>query len=321
MPGPSDPSRAAWQEWLDTLGDAARVRLMRLVEREELGVGELSRALQLPQSTVSRHLKPLHAQGWVTKRAEGTQSLYRMRGGDLDAPMRQLWTMALEHLGAGDRFAEDDARLTEVLAERRIDSRTFFGRLGGDWDALRRELFGDGFVPEALLGLLPPDAVAVDYGCGTGEASEWLAPVVGRVIAVDREPAMLASARKRLSRFANVEFRRGDLLSPPIEVGEATMGVVMLVFHHADDPAAMLRAIRPGLADGGALLVVDMVRHDRTAFQQSMGHRHLGFAEDDVRRFASASGFDLRRYARLRPDVRGKGPGLFAALLRAVSAG
>jgi SAM-dependent methyltransferase len=321
MPVPSGPSRAAWQDWLDTLADAARVRLMRLVEREELGVGELSRVLQLPQSTVSRHLKPLHAQGWVTKRAEGTQSLYRMQGAELDPPMRQLWAMALEHLGAGDRFAEDDARLTEVLADRRVDSRTFFGRLGGDWDALRRELFGDGFVPEALLGLLPPDAVAVDFGCGTGEASEWLAPVVARVIAVDREPAMLAAAKKRLARFGNVDFRLGDLRSPPLRAGEATMGVVMLVFHHADDPAAMLKAMRPGMADGGALLVVDMVRHDRTAFQQSMGHRHLGFAEGDVGRFAAEAGFVLSRYTRLRPDVRGKGPGLFAALLRAVSVG
>jgi ArsR family transcriptional regulator len=208
-----------------------------------------------------------------------------------------------------------------VLADRRVDSRTFFGRLGGDWDALRRELFGDGFVPEALLGLLPPDAVAVDFGCGTGEASEWLAPVVARVIAVDREPAMLAAAKKRLARFGNVDFRLGDLLSPPLRAGEATMGVVMLVFHHADDPAAMLKAMRPGMADGGALLVVDMVRHDRTAFQQSMGHRHLGFAEGDVGRFAAEAGFVLSRYTRLRPDVRGKGPGLFAALLRAVSVG
>ncbi len=314
MPAAPDNARERWLGWLATLGDVARVRTLRLLEREELGVGELARALQLPQSTVSRHLKPLFEQGWVSKRPEGTQSLYRMRAGDLAPGMRDLWRMSGEHLGARHVYGDDDARLAEVIAARRVDSRTFFGRIGGDWDELRRELFGAAFVPEALLGLLPADAVAVDFGCGTGEAAEWLAPVVGKVIAVDREQAMLAAARKRLKRFRNVEFRQGDLLSPPLKAGEAHLGVVMLVFHHADDPAAMLRAMAPCFRPGGALLVVDMVKHDRAAYQQSMGHRHLGFSEDELARFARGSGFSLRRFTRLRPDTHAKGPGVFAAL-------
>jgi ArsR family transcriptional regulator len=313
VPAAPDNARERWLGWLATLGDVARVRTLRLLEREELGVGELARALQLPQSTVSRHLKPLFEQGWVSKRPEGTQSLYRMRAGDLAPGMRDLWRMSGEHLGARHVYGDDDARLAEVIAARRVDSRTFFGRIGGDWDELRRELFGAAFVPEALLGLLPADAVAVDFGCGTGEAAEWLAPVVGKVIAVDREQAMLAAARKRLKRFRNVDFRQGDLLSPPLKAGEAHLGVVMLVFHHADDPAAMLRAMAPCFRPGGALLVVDMVKHDRAAYQQSMGHRHLGFAEDELARFARGSGFSLRRFTRLRPDTHAKGPGLFAA--------
>lgn len=314
MPAAPDNARERWLGWLATLGDVARVRTLRLLEREELGVGELARALQLPQSTVSRHLKPLFEQGWVSKRPEGTQSLYRMRAGDLAPGMRDLWRMSGEHLGARHVYGDDDARLAEVIAARRVDSRTFFGRIGGDWDELRRELFGAAFVPEALLGLLPADAVAVDFGCGTGEAAEWLAPVVGKVIAVDREQAMLAAARKRLKRFRNVEFRQGDLLSPPLKAGEANLGVVMLVFHHADDPAAMLRAMAPCFRPGGALLVVDMAKHDRAAYQQSMGHRHLGFSEDELARFARGSGFSLRRFTRLRPDTHAKGPGVFAAL-------
>ncbi|RLS21376.1 MAG: ArsR family transcriptional regulator, partial [Planctomycetota bacterium] len=80
--------RERWLSWLGTLGDLARLRTLRLLEREELGVGELARALQLPQSTVSRHLKPLFEQGWVDKRAEGTQSLYRMTPASLATDMR-----------------------------------------------------------------------------------------------------------------------------------------------------------------------------------------------------------------------------------------
>jgi len=143
--------RERWLSWLGTLGDLARLRTLRLLEREELGVGELARALQLPQSTVSRHLKPLFEQGWVDKRAEGTQSLYRMTPASLATDMRDLWRMSREHLGSAASFEEDDARLAEVIAARRVDSRTFFGRIGGDWDELRRELFGDAFVFEALL--------------------------------------------------------------------------------------------------------------------------------------------------------------------------
>ena len=313
-PDPANP-RERWLSWLGTLGDVARLRVLRLLEREELGVGELSRALQLPQSTVSRHLKPLFEQGWVTKRAEGTQSLYRMMPAALAADMRELWRMSRDHLGSAASFDEDDARLAEVLAARRVDSRTFFGRIGGDWDELRRELFGDAFVSEALLGLLPPDAVAVDIGCGTGEAAERLAPVVRKVIALDREPAMLAAARKRLARFSNVEFRQGDLLAPPLAAGEADLGILMLVVHHMDDPSAVLRALAPGFRKGGALLVVDMASHDRSGYQQTMGHRHLGFSEADMACFAAGSGFAVRRHVRLRPDTSGKGPGLFAALL------
>ncbi|MFM8699373.1 MAG: ArsR/SmtB family transcription factor, partial [Phycisphaerales bacterium] len=93
---PANP-RARWLGWLGTLGDLARVRMLRLLAREELGVGELARALQLPQSTVSRHLKPLFDDGWVAKRAEGTQSLYRLRGDDLEPGMRALWQMGQEH--------------------------------------------------------------------------------------------------------------------------------------------------------------------------------------------------------------------------------
>jgi len=313
-PDPANP-RERWLSWLGTLGDVARLRVLRLLEREELGVGELSRALQLPQSTVSRHLKPLFEQGWVTKRAEGTQSLYRMMPAALAADMRELWRMSRDHLGSAASFDEDYARLAEVLAARRVDSRTFFGRIGGDWDELRRELFGDAFVSDALLGLLPPDAVAVDIGCGTGEAAERLAPVVRKVIALDREPAMLAAARKRLARFSNVEFRQGDLLAPPLAAGEADLGILMLVVHHMDDPAAVLRALAPRFRKGGSLLVVDMASHDRSGYQQTMGHRHLGFSEAEMAGFAAGSGFAVRRHVRLRPDTSGKGPGLFAALL------
>lgn len=317
----SDPTpRERWLSWLGTLGDLARLRLLRLLEREELGVGELARALQLPQSTVSRHLKPLHDQGWVVKRSEGTQSLFRLMTTQLPPDMRELWKLSADHLGASPTFDEDDARLAEVLTARKVDSRTFFGRIGGDWDDLRRQLFGEAFGADALLALLPADAVVADLGCGTGDAAERLAPYVKRVIAIDREPAMLTAAKRRLERYRNVEFRQGDIFKLPLQSGEASLLVMMLVLHHLDDPGAALKGIARALDGGGRALVVDMVRHDRTSYQHTMGHRHLGFAEAELREMAKKAGLRLARYTRLRPDTEGKGPGLFAAMLERESA-
>lgn len=314
MSRPDPTARERWLSWLATLGDLARLRILRLLGREELGVGELARALQLPQSTVSRHLKPLYDQGWVAKRSEGTQSLYRLAPAHLPEDMAALWKMTLEHLGASPTFEEDDARLAEVLANRRVDSRTFFGRIGGEWDTLRRQLFGDGFGADALLALLAPDAVVADIGCGTGDAAERLAPYVARVIAVDRESTMLAAARRRLERFRNVDFRQGDIFNLPLCDGEADMAVLMLVLHHLEDPGRALAMVTRAVAPGGRVLVVDMVRHDRTSYQHTMGHRHLGFSEAELREMGRKAGLRLARHARLRPDTEGKGPGLFAAL-------
>lgn len=310
---PTNPSER-WLNWLGTLGDLARLRMLRLLEREELGVGELARAVQLPQSTVSRHLKPLFEQGWVVKRTEGTQSLYRLVPGGLPADMRELWRLSAEHLGSSPTYEEDDARLAEVLAARRMDSRTFFGRIGGEWDDLRRQLFGEAFGADALLALLPADTVVADLGCGTGDAAERLAPYVKRVIAIDREPAMLAAARRRLSSFGNIEFREGDIFRPPLKAGEANLAVLMLVLHHLEQPAAALKVVRQVLGPGGRALVVDMVRHDRSSYQHTMGHQHLGFAQADLQAMAKDAGMRLARYTRLRPDTDSKGPGLFAAL-------
>jgi len=314
MPASDPNARERWLSWLGTLGDLARLRMLRVLEREELGVGELARALQLPQSTVSRHLKPLFEQGWVVKRSEGTQSLYRLLPAQLPGDMQALWKLSIEHLGDSPTYEEDDTRLAEVIASRRVDSRTFFGRIGGDWDDLRRQLFGEAFGADALLALLPPRATVADLGCGTGDAAERLAHYVGGVIAIDREPSMLDAARRRLARHANIEFRQGDLMSPPLRAGEVDLAVLMLVLHHIDEPGSVLAGAARSLAQGGRLLVVDMVQHDRTSYQHTMGHRHLGFSESALRQMAREAGLSLARYTRLRPDTEGKGPGLFAAL-------
>ncbi|MHC4415083.1 MAG: ArsR/SmtB family transcription factor [Planctomycetota bacterium] len=302
--------------WLATLSDMGRLRLLHLLERQELSVGELAKVLQLPQSTVSRHLKLLYEGGWITKRSEGTASLYRMDADALSPNARQLWSLAHRELGPSPTFEEDDRRTTEVLAERPADSKAFFGRIWGEWDRLRQELFGEAFTGQALLSLLEPDWVVADLGCGTGAAAECLAPVVGRIIAVDREPAMLEAARSRLARFENIEFLQGELAELSIDDEQVDAALVILVMVCIQRPDHAMREVGRILRPGGVAMIVDMVSHGRESYRHTMGHCHLGFDEEQVEAWAKAAGLADVRYRRLRPDTASKGPGLFVATMR-----
>jgi SAM-dependent methyltransferase len=314
MPGPAESLPLLSR--LSTLNDLARLRILRLLDREELSVGELAKALQLPQSTVSRHLKLLHDGGWILKRSEGTASFYRLVETSLDEDSRNLWRLAKPQMRCTPTLEQDDARLAEVLAERRTDSKSFFGRVGGEWDSLRRDLFGESFTSEALLGLVRNDWVVADLGCGTGNAAEHLAPFVSKVIAIDREPAMLDAARKRLDGLANIEFRKGELTKLPLKDREIDAAMVFLVLHHIDHPEEAIVDVARALKPGGSLLIVDMVAHDRANYHHTMGHKHLGFEEKQVRAWAKAAGLSEVRYRKLRPNTQAKGPGLFVATMR-----
>jgi SAM-dependent methyltransferase len=314
------PEPPALLNRLTTLGDMARLRILRLLAKQELTVGELSRAMQLPQSTVSRHLKLLHEGGWIIKRSQRTASLYCLVEDALDAETKSLWRVAQSQLesanGSMPVLADDDSRLAEILVERREDSESFFGRLGAEWDHHRHELYGDQFTTEAMLALIDPSWVIADLGCGTGNAAEFLAPFVKRIIAIDRESSMLDAARKRLEGFENVEFRAGDLTDLPLDDEEIDAAMVYLVMHHIREPATAMREIARALKPGGIAMVVDMVAHDRESYRRTMGHKHLGFDEDEVKSWADAAGLCDVRYRRLHPDTRGSGPGLFVATMR-----
>lgn len=298
---------------LSVLAEPLRLRMLRLLEAEELTVGEVAKVVQLAQSTVSRHLKVLAEGGWVAKRSVGTASLYRLTLDDLDESARALWTTVRGQLSGGLDLSEDDRRLASVLAERATDSAGFFGRVAGAWDDLRAELFGRGFTASALLGLLDPDWVVADVGCGTGNAAELLAPNVREVIAVDRSEPMLEAARKRMVGVDNVTFVRGDLEALPLKDGSADAAVCVLVLHHLGRPEVAVREMARVARPGGVVLIVDMIEHGREEYRHTMGHEHLGF---DPARFGSLMedcGLDRVRVRTLASDGGAKGPGLFLA--------
>ena len=302
--------------WFASLSDFARVRILRMLVQHELTVGELAKALQLPQSTVSRHLKVLFESMWVVRRSAGTASLYAVNLDELDPSARAIWTLVSDRMEPTATLQEDDHRVAQILAERRTSTRAFFESIGGQWEDVRDELFGRDYSLDAMLGLLDSDLVVGDLGCGTGTATSMIAPWVKHVHAVDREPAMLDAARLRLADFPNVTLHEGELRKLPFEDESLDAALAFLVFHHVIDPRAAVQEVGRTLRPGGKLIILDMVAHDRDTFRQTMGHEHLGFDEDQIRSWMEGSAFDALTYHRARPETDAKGPGLFIAALR-----
>jgi ubiquinone/menaquinone biosynthesis C-methylase UbiE/DNA-binding transcriptional ArsR family regulator len=302
--------------WMTALADVTRARTLRLVEQYELTVADLCAVLQLPQSTMSRHLKLLADEGWVTARPEGTSRLYRMDVDDLEPAARRLWNLLREQTAQTRAAAHDDQRLATILAARQSRSQAFFSSAAGQWDRLRRDMFGDRFDLMALAGLLEDTWVVGDLGCGTGQISETVAPFVHRVIAVDSSRAMLKAARQRLAQLPQVEIRHGELEALPIDDAVLDAAVSCLVLHHVADPPAVLRAAARALRPGGRLLVIDMLSHDRREYQHQMGHVWLGFEPAQMTDWLRAAGFERMRVQPLPPAPQAKGPALFAATAR-----
>jgi ubiquinone/menaquinone biosynthesis C-methylase UbiE len=303
----------AIHDHLSALADTTRSRLLLLLDRHELTVSELCAVLQLPQSTVSRHLKALADSGWIASRAEGTSNLYMMVRDSLDAAARRLWPLVREHAGSTPAAAQDQRRLQAALAERRTKSQEFFSSSAGQWDRVRDELFGDRFHLAALAAFAQSTWTVGDLGCGTGQVSAALAPFVQHVVAVDASAAMLQAAKRRLHGFDNVDLRRGDLEALPIDDARLDAATVMLVLHHVADPGRALNEVARVLKPRGRLIVVDMLPHDRESYRQQMGHVWLGFSEEQMGRLFDEGGFTSVRVVALPSDAKVKGPGLFVA--------
>jgi ubiquinone/menaquinone biosynthesis C-methylase UbiE len=308
--------RVSILDHLSALADATRDRLLLLLESHELTVSELCAVVQLPQSTVSRHLKALADAGWVSSRAEGTSRLYTMAREGLDTATRRLWLLVREPVSGSRAATQDHHRLQGVLAERRTKSQEFFSSSAGQWDRLREELFGPAFHLQALLGLIDERMIVGDLGAGTGAVSAALAPVVARVVAVDNSAAMLQAARRRLHGVANVELRRGDIEDLPIEDRSLDAATLILVLPYVAQPERALRETARALKPGGRLLVADLLPHDREAYRQQMGHVWLGFPEQQFAQYLADAGFDRARIRPLPADSRAKGPALFVATAR-----
>jgi ubiquinone/menaquinone biosynthesis C-methylase UbiE len=270
---------------LKLISDPSRLRLLLLLEREELSVAELQEILSMGQSRISTHLSQLKAAGIVEDRNQGKNSLYRLRD-------RQL--IDLLHSAASEiPEAKDDAQALQLALEKRRDKvRGYFDELAGK--------FGRNYVPgrswkglaETLLQLMPPMTIA-DLGAGEGTFSQLLAQRAQRVIAVDNSAKMVEFGARlaRENGIANLEYRLGDLESPPIEDSTIDLAFFSQSLHHALHPERAVAAAARLLKAGGRIVILDLKKHSFEQARDLYADTWLGFSEVELRGFLEDAGF------------------------------
>ncbi len=300
------------------LADPSRVRILLLVRRMELSVGEIAAVLGQSQPRVSRHLRILADAGLVRRAKEGAWVFVRLGPPDICAPV----LAAIDAL-AGDAGAADQARLAAVRAERAAAADAWFAAHAADWDRERALYIAESAVEAAILATLAADDLGalVDVGTGTGRMIELLGRRAATALGIDRSPEMLRLARGRIEALGlpHAEVRHGDMYALPRTDGSVDTVVLHQVLHFADDPAAVIAEGARVLAPGGRLLVVDFMPHGREELRVQQRHVRLGFADAQVLGWMAAAGLDAGVAAQLPSSEAlgvtlwlGQRPGLIA---------
>lgn len=274
------------QKVFKTLADPTRVRILRLLEREELVVQELMEVLGMAQSRVSRHLAILREAGLLDDRRDGTFVAYRFVPPDA-GPWRDTWELVTRNLADDPTAQRDDAALDRVIEGRRRSSRSFFDTVGPEWDALRKVFDDDLLRARSVCRLVPPGLRVADVGTGTGVLALELARLGLSVVGIDNSPSMIEAAREKLSReegtLAPIEFREADAEALPLEDAEVDAAFAHMVLHSVASPGAIVAEMARIVAPGGAVVAVDFVRHEQEWMRRELGVVWLGFDPDEVR--------------------------------------
>ena len=281
---------------LRLLGDPTRLRVLAVLERQELCVGDLARVLASSQSRVSNHLKLMRAGHLLAERHEGKNIYLRAQISDSGPLTPSLWTSLRSQVVQLTEHAGDIARLDALREEREGRERAFFDRVAADWDKLGTDFSTGQARQRALAQLLQPDMCVADLGCGTGYFSRALFGLVSQVICVDRSAAMLEQARQRLLRHetdhkTRLEFRQGELEALPLADGEVDGVLCGMVLHHVRDLGAVMAELYRVLRPAGRAVALELVPHRAEWMHQAQGDRFLGLSRSDVAAAFERAGF------------------------------
>lgn len=266
--------------------DPNRLRILLLLEKEELSVAELQDILAKGQSHISTHLAQLKAAGLVEDRREGKNSFYR-----LQAPS-ELMELLRQAAAEVPEIHQDREALRLVMRKRRDHMRRYFDELAGK--------FGRQYVPgrswqgiaEALLKLMPPLVIA-DLGAGEGTISQLMAQRAKKVIAIDNSEKMVefGAALARKHGIANLEYRLGDIEDVPIRSGSVDLAFLSQALHHAPHPEKAIAEAHRILKPGGRIEILDLNRHNFEEAREMYADLWLGFTELEIEKLLKSAAF------------------------------
>ncbi len=279
------------------VSDRTRLRLLRLLSREELNVQELVTALEVNQPSVSKHLGVLRDAGWVRQRREGTFSWYRLVAAEGFAGGADLHRAVTTIVASLTDCAIDDERVAAVIAARELRSRESFAGVADDWDRIRRQYDHPDLQAGVVAALVPPGLRVADIGTGTGALLPVLAATAAEVVAIDHSAAMLARARRRCrdAGFGRVAFHQADVLALPFADGMFDAVYCSMVLHHVAHPLAALAELARVARPGGAVVLIDFTQHNLTWMRDELGHRWLGFSLEEMAAWQAAAGLEPGR--------------------------
>ena len=279
---------------LRLVADPNRLRILLLLEREELSVAELQEILSMGQSTLSTHLSQLKQTGLVEDRRTGKNILYRLQAtrGTQAKSFAQLLDVLRQGAAEIPESDRDAEALRLVLRKRQDKMRSYFDELAGR--------FGRQYVPgrswkgvaEMLLRLLPPLVIA-DLGAGEGTLSQLLAQRAKKVIAVDNSEKMVefGAGLARKHGVKNLQYRQGDLESVPIDNASVDLALFSQSLHHAQHPQRAIVEAHRILKPGGRIAVLDLVKHHFEEAREMYADLWLGFTEVEIESFLREGGF------------------------------
>ncbi len=285
---------------LRLLSDSTRVRLLALLEREELTVAELSAILRLAQPRVSTHLAKLKEADLVRDRRAGVSSYYRFNG---ELPAKESTLLHALKAAVEDALLEDDERRLPGILAKRARAEGWADTVAGDmerhyspgrtWETLAR----------AMTQLVDTGDV-LDIASGDGVLAELLAPRARSIVCVDASPRVVAAARDRLKSFSHIEVVTGDMHA--LDFGRKRFDLVLLMhaLTYSERPAAVIAEAARLLAKGGRLLAATLGKHAHRTAVEPFDHRNLGFKPEELRGFALDAGLEVLSCERITREVK-----------------
>lgn len=276
------------------LADPTRLRLLLLLEQEELSVAELSGITQLAQPRVSTHLAKLKEAGLVSDRKDGVFVYYRIATGIQDRGLADLWQL-LKSSTSDPLLQQDLDRITQVL-DKRKGAATWADSVAGDmarhyspgrtWEATAR----------GLVQLLTPGDV-LDIASGDGVLAELLAPTARSITCLDISERVVEAGRKRVGSFPHVKFELGDMHSLPVPDSSIDTVLLMHALTYTTDPQRVFDEAARTMRPGGLLLAVTLQKHDHAKAVEPYNHVNLGFTTGQLKRHCQQAGLTVRQCA------------------------